>query len=160
MLPSNDVEALLFDISGAFDTVCWPLVLKSLRDRRCPRNVFEVMVSYFSDRRVVLELVSSSVSKRATRGSPQGSVLGPACWNLMFDDLLRSLEASIGNNFVAYADDLLVHVEGDSRSELEKKGQEIADQTSSWCSSTKLQISARKTEAIVLKSGWIHRAPI
>ena len=154
------VVALLFDISGAFDNVWWPLVLKNLRDRCCPRNVFEVMVSYFSDRRVVLELGSSSVSKRATRGCPQGSVLGPACWNLMFDDLLRSLEASIGNNFVAYADDLLVLVEGDSRSELEKKGQGIADQISSWCSSAKLQISARKTEAIVLKSGWIHRAPI
>ena len=152
--------ALLFDISGAFDNVWWPLVLKSLRDRCCPRNVFEVMVSYFSDRRVVLELGSSSASKRATRGCPQGSVLGPACWNLMFDDLLRSLEASIGNNFVAYADDLLVLVEGDSRNELEKKGQGIADQISSWCSSAKLQISARKTEAIVLKSGWIHRAPI
>ena len=43
------VVALLFDISGVFDNVWWLLVLKSLRDRRSPRNVFEVMVSYFSD---------------------------------------------------------------------------------------------------------------
>ena len=54
------VVALLFDISEAFDNVWWPLVLKNLRDRECPRNVFEVMVSYFSDCRVVLELVSPS----------------------------------------------------------------------------------------------------
>ena len=49
---------------------------------------------------MVLELGSSSVSKRATRGCSQGSVLGPACWNLKFDDLLRSLESSIGNNHI------------------------------------------------------------
>ena len=33
----------------------------------------------------------------------------------MFDDLHRSLERSIGNNFVAYADELLFVVEGSSR---------------------------------------------
>ena len=97
---------LLFDISGAFDNVWWPLDFKSLRERGCPRNVFEVLKSYFDNRRVGLEIGSIRVTKRATRCCPQGSVLGPDCWNLMFDDLLKSLEKYIGNNFVAYADDL------------------------------------------------------
>ena len=69
-------------------------MLKSLKDTRCPRNIFEVIVGYFSDRRVVLALGSSSVSKRA-RSCPQGSVLGPACWNLMFDDLLRVIYSGL-----------------------------------------------------------------
>ena len=62
--------ALLFDIFGAFDNVWWPLVLRNLRDRKCPRNVFEIIVSYFSDRRVVFELGNSNVFKQATRGCP------------------------------------------------------------------------------------------
>lgn len=35
--------ALLFDISGAFDNVWWPLVLQSLKEKDCPRNVFGVL---------------------------------------------------------------------------------------------------------------------
>ena len=99
---------MLFDIPGAFDNVWWPLVFKSLRERGCPRNVFDLLKSYFDNRRVVLEIGSKKMTKRATRGCPQGSVFGPACWNLVFEDLLRSLEGSISNKFVAYADDLLV----------------------------------------------------
>ena len=129
--------------ADAFDNVWWPLVLKTLWDRRCPRNVFEGIVSSFSDRRVVLVLGSSSFSKRATRGCPQVSDLGPTCWNIIFDDLLRSLDSSIGNNFVAYTDGLLVFVE-------RSRGSRPA----------KLQIPVCKAEAIVLKSGMIHRATI
>ena len=70
--------ALLVDISGAFDNVWWPLVFKSFRERGCPRNVFEVLKSYFDNRRVGLEIGSIKVTKRASRGCPQGSVLGPA----------------------------------------------------------------------------------
>ena len=99
---------MLFDIPGAFDNVWWPLVFKSLRERGCPRNVFDVLKSYFDYRRAGLEIGSIKLTKRATRGCPQGSVLGPASWKLMFDELLRSLEKSLSNKFVAYADDLLV----------------------------------------------------
>ena len=99
---------MLFDIPGAFNNVWWPLVFKSLRERGCPRNVFDVLKSYFDNRRVGLEIGYIKMTKRATMGCPQGFVLGPACWNLMFDDLLRSLEELISNKFVAYADDPLV----------------------------------------------------
>lgn len=152
--------ALLFDISGAFDNVWWPLVLDSLRDRNCPKNVFEVLRSYFGDRRVSIIENSLKVSKWATRGCPQGSVLGPACWNLMFDGLLRQLEALVGNSFVAYADDLLVLIEGDSRREVEKNGQVVVDKILSWCRLAKLKISEQKTEAILLRCSELQRAPI
>lgn len=152
--------ALLFDISGAFDNVWWPLVLANLKDRNCPKNVFEVLQSYFSGRRVQLEFASGKVSKQATRGCPQGSVLGPACWNVMFDGLLRKLEEIVPNKFAAYADDLIVVISGNSRNELEKKGQEAVDRIVSWCESAKLDISKKKTEAIVLKNGTIDRNPI
>ncbi|CAK9834251.1 Retrovirus-related Pol polyprotein from type-1 retrotransposable element R1 (Fragment), partial [Anthophora retusa] len=152
--------ALLFDISGAFDNVWWPLVLEALKARDCPRNIFEVMSNYFSNRRVLLSLGNTQRSKQATRGCPQGSVLGPACWNLMFDDLLRKLKSSVGDKFVAYADDLIVVVSADNRRQLEVEGQNVSDIISSWCKEAKLEISARKSEAIILRSGWIKREPI
>lgn len=145
-----------------FDNVWWPLVLDSLKNRECPKNVFGVLQSYFGDRQVLLVYNSMEVSKRATRGCPQGSVLGPACWNLMFHGLLRQLEQSVGNNFIAYADDLLVLIEGNTRREIEIKGQQVVDQIVDWCRFAKLQISERKTEAILilLRCSEIRRAPI
>jgi len=56
--------ALLFDISEAFDNVWWPLVLDSLKRRECPRNIFEVLQSYFDGRKVKISFSSAEVSKR------------------------------------------------------------------------------------------------
>lgn len=152
--------AMLFDISGAFDNVWWPLVLQNLRERECPANVFETICSYFENRKVKITWGREEVSKQATRGCPQGSVLGPACWNLMFDGLLRILEVETPDSFVAYADDLLVLVKGGSRREIEERGQRVVNVIVQWCDSANLQLSERKTEAIVLKSVWNRPAPI
>jgi len=87
--------ALLFDISGAFDNVWLSFVLNNLKDRNCSRNVFEVLRNYFRDRNVQIELGHEIISKKTTRRCPQGSVLDPACWNIMLDGLLRRLKRVI-----------------------------------------------------------------
>jgi hypothetical protein len=56
--------------------------------------------------------------KDATMGCPQGSVLGPALWNLLMDDLLR-LPFPGRVSVVAYADDLTVLIESGSRASIE-----------------------------------------
>lgn len=154
------VIALLFDISGAFDNVWWPLVLENFKTRNCPRNIYRVLQNYFESRKVSIAFGDIGVCKQATRGCPQGSVLGPACWNIMFDGLLETLESAIGQNFVAYADDLIVVVNGDSRREIESKGQHAVSIIENWCRGAKLQVSSHKTEAIVLRSELIKRAPV
>lgn len=80
-------------------------------------------------------------------------VFGPYCWNLMFYQLPRILEEFSKVNATAYADDLPVIVDGDSRKELEEKGNHVVifiDET----------ISERKKKAIVLKSDWVKRKTI
>ena len=99
------------------------------------------MKSYFSDRRVV---GFSRASKQATRGCLQVCDIGPTCWNLMFDSLLRLLWPVIENNLAAYADDLLVVIEGDNRRGLEYEGQDIPNTICNWCKDAKLELSVRK----------------
>ena len=147
-------------MSGAFDNVWWPKVLDNLRKRECPDNVFKVLTNYFEDRSVKITLGDTEVSKRPTRGCPQGSVLGPACWNIMFDELLRILEAKVPDNFIAYADDLMVLIEANSRRELETKAQSVINEIIEWCKSAKLRISEKKTDAIMIRNKTIKRAPI
>lgn len=109
--------------------------------------------NYFDNLRVSLAIGTERVSKRTNRVCPNGFVLGPTCWNLMFDgSLLRLLEASVENKFIAYTDALLVLVTS-NRKDLEIEGQRVVDQILGWCRSVKLELSTRKSEVIMLKSG-------
>ena len=104
------VLAILFDIKGTFDHVWWPSILYRLRERKCPRNLFLFVADYL---RGWTSLVGKHevVSKNATRGCPQGSILGPSLWNFVFDDLLLTLERR-AVRAIAYAYDLLILVSG------------------------------------------------
>jgi len=56
-------------------------------------------------------------TSRMTRGVPQGSVLGPALWNIGYDAVLR-VDLPPGGDVVGYADDTLILVEGSSLPEV------------------------------------------
>lgn len=153
------VLAILFDISGAFDNVWWPLVLDSLQKRDCPNNIYSLLKDYLSNRNVKIIESAGEVSKAVSKGCPQGSVLGPCLWNLIFDDLLNLISAH-GYEPIAYADDLVVVVQGRSRLDLQLKSQLIVNIIEEWCHNRKLQLSSTKTEMILLK-GILdkHRPP-
>ena len=118
---SRYLLALLFDVKGAFDNVLHAIILHHLKTSDCPRNIYNVMLSYFENRTVKIAWGDQEISKRATKGCPQGSVIGPPCWNISFDPLLETLAGSAGIQFLAYADDLLVLVKGESKEQLRKK---------------------------------------
>ncbi|KAJ8868104.1 hypothetical protein PR048_031913 [Dryococelus australis] len=82
------VMGVFLDISGAFDNVWWPEILCALRRMQCPRNLFLLVTSYFADRKGVMVKKTSMVEKVLTKGCPQGSVLGPLFWNILFDSFL------------------------------------------------------------------------
>ncbi|XP_018363196.1 PREDICTED: uncharacterized protein LOC108761266 [Trachymyrmex cornetzi] len=69
--------------------------------------------------------------KCVSKGCPQVSILGPELRNLVFDGLLRLLEARECDCF-AYADDLLVLIKGNSRREVESSRQVITDCIMEW----------------------------
>lgn len=52
--------------------------------------------------------------KKLSKGCPQGSVVGPDLWNVCFDKVLRKL-VEAGVVVIAYADDLILIVHGNSR---------------------------------------------
>jgi len=44
-----EVTAIIsLDVQGAFNSACWPSILKSLKECGCPRNLYNLTNSYFS----------------------------------------------------------------------------------------------------------------
>ena len=89
---------------------------------------------------MVLEGNSQKFRRKITQGCPQGSICGPFIWNLIMNDLLLSL-SNAGVKIVAYADDLLILVEGTDMMGI------VAD----FADRVGLTISTSKTECLLLK---------
>lgn len=71
------VLALLFDITGAFDNLKWITILEQLNKRQCPRNLFLLVESYLTDRKVSVSNGQRKITKKIVKGCPQGSIVGP-----------------------------------------------------------------------------------
>ena len=91
-------------------------------------------------------------------GCPQGSVLGPSLWNILFDDLL-GLPYPEGCTVSAYADDALLLVGGKSRAEVERRAACSLDLILGWGRRNRLSFSPAKTQALLLK-GRLKRNPV
>jgi hypothetical protein len=134
--------------------------MHGLRRRGCPDNLYRLTRSYFTNRTVQIIGKNEVIVKPITKGCPQVSALGPSFWNLIFDDLLDELRTSTTEcEPIAYADDIIILVAGNARTELQKTGQEAVTCVSNWCSREKLALSTEKTEMLLLKGKLVAERP-
>jgi hypothetical protein len=141
---------VFLDISGAFDNAWWPMILTKLKARGCPKELFGILRSYLENRSISVVHGSVRVCRTTSMGCPQGSILGPSLWNVVFDDLLR-LPFPAGCSCIAYADDALLLLSGNTRRELEIKGSEALSLVLEWGGRNKLTFSPQKTMGLMVK---------
>ena len=150
---------IFVDISGAFDNLWWPALFKQLRDGKCPDNLYYTFQDYCKDRMVTIKCPDEEISKRISKGCPQGSICGPVFWDIALEPCLYKLQDKKEvRGVVAYADDILIIIEGDSRRELENKSNSVIEVLNSWCNENKLKISTEKTTYMLLR-GRLERNP-
>lgn len=152
-LHKRELCALIaLDVANAFNSARWPEIEAALVDKRVPLYLLQVLRSYLSTRTL---RYGEDNTRRVTCGVPQGSVLGPLLWNVMYDGLLS---INLGENtpgfssstMVAFADDVGIVVTGHNTRLLEVTANNALSAVSDWMGEKGLRLSAQKTEAVVL----------
>ncbi|XP_070529759.1 uncharacterized protein [Cardiocondyla obscurior] len=140
--------AVSLDIANAFNTLPWRTIGEAMRHFGLPLYVQEIIGQYLKDR--VLSYTNKNrqvVRKEVERGVPQGSVLGPALWNLAYDRILR-VSLPPGCSIVCYADDTLVLARGEEWVEARTYAELAVSAIVSAIQRLGLRVAANKTEAI------------
>ena len=107
----------------------------AIKTERLPSKFVPNNWNFLTRRVVMMEDGYHIVERQVKIGCPQGSVLGPKFWNLVMDGLLRQLEELPSTQAIAYADNLVILIPGNSRRALEERGVAAMAILESWASS-------------------------
>ena len=138
------------DVRNAFNSLSWDVIMEELGRRRIPTVIQAVIRNYFQDRRIVVHTAQERIEAGIWAGVPQGSVLGPFLWNLVYDSLLKLLDAERFVRAVAYADDLALVFSTRDQWQFKEDLSRVMSRVSQWFLDTGLQIAVDKTEIVLL----------
>ncbi|KAH8376341.1 hypothetical protein KR200_008575 [Drosophila serrata] len=145
--PAQYVLGIFVDFKGAFDNVEWSAALLRLADLGC--REMSLWQSFFSGQTAMIRSSYGTVNVPVTRGCPQGSISGSFIWDFQIDVLLQRLESY--GPLSAYADDLILLVEGNSQAVLEEKGAQLMSIVETWGAEIGVAVSTSKTVITLLK---------
>ena len=141
--------ALYIDLSKAFDTLSFDILLYKLNYYGVKGNAFKLLKNYLTNRKQYVVFNSqNSETVDITSGVPQGSILGPLLFSICINDLI-----TISNKlkFIMYADDTTIyfnlenfdpyHLKRDINNELEK--------ITLWLKMNKLSLNVQKTKLMI-----------
>jgi len=140
--------AVFLDIEGAFDNVNTEAAIQAMKDHGVQQDVAEWYSFYLKNRTSMVSYGERKSERTLTQGTPQGGVLSPILWNLVFDSLLAKFDTVPEVEIYGYADDACLLVSGYTTNRCCEVMQDAIDRCLQWGHQQGLRFSPTKTEAM------------
>ena len=142
---------ITLDVKNAFNSARWKNIFTALSQMRVPAYLLRIISSYFCDRVLEYSTDDGPETFEVTAGVPQGSVLGPILWNVMYNKIL-GLKLPKAANLVGFADDIAVTVVAKHLDGVEFYANEAIRRVRAALTELGLQTADQKTEVLLVTS--------
>lgn len=140
---------ITLDVKNAFNSAGWKHIISSLRQANVPEYLIRIISDYFANRSLLVETDDGIKTYKVTSGVPQGSVLGPLLWNIMYNgifDLQLPEEATV----VGFADDIALLIRARFLDEVQLYANEAISTIKKWLTAMDLSLADHKTELVLI----------
>lgn len=142
----NEMAALFFDLSCAFDTLNTRFILDKLSNYGIRGQILDWFASFLTNRKMAVTVSGKDSEERSiSLGVPQGSVIGPLIFILYINDLPFRLRSA---HITMYADDTSMVVSAQNGTDLASSIDKVIKDFAEWCRTNGLMLNISKTECI------------
>jgi len=147
----NVYGVLLTDLSRAFDCLPPKLLISKLHAYGVSPKSCMVIANYFTGRKQRVKLAHTKGNwLDISKGAPQGSLMGPFCYNIHSNDLLYLLIVLC--DVFNYADDNTVACVGTNVNELQTKLENVSNIMLRWFDDNMMKANPEKFQFIVFNT--------
>ena len=156
----NSPEAIFIDLSKAFDTINFDILIHKLQFYGLSGNSLALMKSYVTGRmQYVLFNKTKSDLAIITTGIPQGSILGPLLFSIYVNDIINSSDKL---QYLLYADDTTLYFNREHFTP-HNANLEINNELSkvmNWLKLNKLSLNVQKTKYMTFHKSQKNVTPL